>query len=216
MVLLASSAPTDLPPPAAAASEIRRAAEEILSRPEFQEPPRSLYQRVLDAIGERLGDALGALLAGGVTSLVAWAVLVVLVGAVVLLVVRGVQRDARRRAKAAPEPVATDADARRPAVEWDAEAARLEAAGDWRGAVRCRYRSLVARLAGSGVVDEVPGRTAGEYRAAVGSARPGAAGPFGDATDLFERAWYGAEPTGPAENESFDRLAGDVLAGSRG
>ncbi len=57
------------------------------------------------------------------------------------------------------------------------------------------------------MVDDVPGRTAGEERAAVALARPPIAAPFAGATELFERAWYGGLPTGPAESERFRELA---------
>ena len=102
----------------------------------------------------------------------------------------------------------------RPFTAWDAEADRLEGEGRWREALRCRYRSLIARLAGAGVVDEIPGRTAGEYRTLVGGARPQVGEPFAGATDLFERAWYGDEATGPDESSDFRSLADRVRQGA--
>src|SRR5207244_8332949 len=102
--------------------------------------------------------------------------------------------------------------AARPPGDWEAGAAGHEAAGRWRDAVRCRYRALVADLARRGVVDEVPGRTSGEYRAEVTASLPAAAADFTGATDLFERAWYGAADAGPDDDERFKRLAERVLA----
>ena len=209
------SAPQPLPPPTAGADEIRRGADEILSRPEFREPTRSLYQRALDWIGERLGDVLGALVSGGAGSVIAWLLLLAAVVAVAYLVFRAVQRDRRRKGPAAPgAAVDVERDERRAPEAWDADADRFEAEGRWRDAVRCRYRSLVARLARAGVVEEVPGRTAGEYRTLVASARPPVAEPFAGATTVFERAWYGNEDTGPDDSASLRRLADQVTAGA--
>lgn len=209
------ASPETLPPPATDAEEIRRGAEEILRRPEFQPPPRSLYQRALDEIGELLGKAIDALVGGGAGGVVAWVLLVAAVGAIAYLVVRGVQAGRGRRAPDQPSAVVdVDDEVGRPPTAWDAEATRLEGEGRWREALRCRYRSLVATLARSGIVDEVPGRTAGEYRTIVGGVRPQVERPFGDATDLFERAWYGEEATGPDEVSTFRGHAERVREGA--
>lgn len=209
------ASPETLPPPATDAEEIRRGAEEILRRPEFQPPPRSLYQRALDKLGELLGNVIDALVGGTSGSIFAWGVLLAIVAAITYLVVRGVQSGRRRREAAAGAPlVAIESDIGRPSTEWDAEATRLEGEGRWRDAVRCRYRSLIASLAGAGVVDEIPGRTSGEYRALVRGTKPHVDEPFTGATDLFERAWYGDEPTGPGESQDFRRLADRVRQGT--
>ena len=102
---------------------------------------------------------------------------------------------------------------RRGAAEWRADAESAERAGQWRLALRCRYRALVAELADKGLVEEVAGRTAGEYRAEMAGAAPGVAAPFAGATELFERAWYGDRPTGREEADRFRGLADEVLAG---
>ena len=203
----------ETPPPAPTPDEIRSGADEILSRPEFQPPPKSLYQRVMDELSERLAEVLELLVRGGRGAVLAWAVLAVVVGGVVFLLVRGLRRDRSRRTGPGTEDVVIDG--RRPAADWAAEAARYEAQGQWRDALRCRYRWLIASLAGAGVVEEVPGTTAGEYRTMVGAARPAAAEPISGATDLFERAWYGDEPPGPDEARTFEELATDVLGGGR-
>ncbi|HET9442408.1 MAG TPA: DUF4129 domain-containing protein, partial [Acidimicrobiales bacterium] len=202
--VLAQAGPDQLPPPQQGAEEIRDAARDILSRPEFQEPPRTLYERVLDEVGEMIGELFSALAAGGAISVVAWGVLVVALAGAGYLVVRALRVDRRRKVRPADEGVAVER--RRPAADWEAEAAACEARGDWRAALRCRYRALVARLAGTGLIEEVPGRTAGEYRTVVGGVAPEVATPFAGATDLFERAWYGRLPTGPEESSAFREL----------
>jgi hypothetical protein len=209
----AGRAQETLPPPEAGADEIRRAADEILSRPEFQEPLRSLYQRALDWIGDLISDAISALVGGGTGAVVAWVLLIAVVALVAYLVVRTVQGDRRRPSSHDATGITVESDDRRPAEAWAAEAERFEGEGRWRDAIRCRYRSIVAGLARSGVVDEVPGRTAGEYRVLVGHDRPAIAEPFAGATDLFERAWYGEE-AGPEGSRSMRDLAARVEAGA--
>ena len=208
----AGSAQETLPPPTAEADEVRRAADEILSRPEFQEPTRSLYQRFLDWLGDLLGEFLGALIGSGTGSFLAWGFLLAVVALLVYLVVRAVRRDAKAPGGATGDVDALLLDPRRPAEAWMVDAERFEQEGRWRDALRCRYRALVATLARTGVVEEVPGRTTGEYRSLVGHARPGVAEPFGGATDLFERAWYGNADTGPEETSAFRDLADRVTA----
>jgi hypothetical protein len=100
---------------------------------------------------------------------------------------------------------------RRPAADWRAEAEAHERAGAWRPAVRCRYRALVAELAARGLVDEVPGRTAGEYRHQVRRNLPDAAADFAGATELFELAWYGRAEPGAPEASRVRELSGRVL-----
>lgn len=210
----AGSAQETLPPPTAEAEEVRRAADEILGRPEFQEPPRSLYQRVLDWLGDLLGEVLGSLIGSGPGSVIAWLLLLAIVGGVVYLVVRALQRGARVPLSADAGANVITADERRPAQAWSAEAERFETEGRWRDALRCRYRALVATLARTGVVEEVPGRTAGEYRTIVRHARPAAADSFDGATDLFERSWYGNAETGPEDTSTFRDLAERATAGA--
>jgi Domain of unknown function (DUF4129) len=104
---------------------------------------------------------------------------------------------------------------RRSAAEWRAEAEAQERAGAWREAVRSRYRALVADLAARGLVEEVPGRTAGEYRREVGEALPAAATDFAGATELFEVAWYGRSDTGAQEASQLRDLSNRVLQRAR-
>jgi hypothetical protein len=100
---------------------------------------------------------------------------------------------------------------RRSASQWRAEAETHEANGEWREAVRCRYRALVGDLASRGLVEEIPGRTSGEYRGEVARNLPNASEAFGGATEVFDRAWYGRNPTGEREAARFRELAGRVL-----
>ncbi len=201
----------DLPLPERSSDQVRDAIGEVLARPEYQRPSPGFVQRLRDAVVDLLERFLTTLLEGGRGTVVAWTILAVAIVAAVLVALRfarGVTRDPGRG-------VATTAIPRRGAADWRADAEAAERAGQWRQALRCRYRALVAELADRGLVEEVAGRTAGEYRAEVAGTAPAVAGPFAGATELFERAWYGEWPTGQEEAAQLRDLSDEVLAGVR-
>jgi len=201
----------DLPIPKTDPARARKAADDVLARPQYRVPAPTLVERVQRWVGRVVEDALGALISGGGASLIAWGLLALAVGVVALLATRfarGVTPAGGLAASSTSVPLRT-------AIDWRAEAEAHEKAGRWRPALRCRYRALVADLAAGGVVDEVPGRTAGEYRAAVGVAAPGVAPEFAAATELFERTWYGRAPTGADDAAHLSSLADRVLACAR-
>ena len=173
--------------------QVRAVVREVMSRPEFRPPERSLVERIYDWVLEAVGRllaALGGSGAGGIVGLVLLALVLVGVGVLAARFSRGLTPSPEVAAALPGGP-------RRSAAEWRAEAEAHERAGAWRQAVRCRYRALVADLASRGLVEEVPGRTAGEYRREVRRALPGAAAEFADATELFELAWYARSPPAP-------------------
>jgi hypothetical protein len=204
-------APPDLPRPQPPPAAARDAAREILSRPEFRQPPKSLYDRIIGWLGHLLDRALSALFSGGQVSIVGWIFLVAFVALLAYLGWRISRNVGARSARGGADPLSVTTSHRRTAAAWEADAVAREQAGDWRGALRSRYRALIARLGSIGAVEDVAGRTAGEYRAEVRSSRPGASAPFGEATDLFERAWYGGVPTARADTDRFRALAEHVL-----
>jgi len=196
--------------PARDPASIRRVAHDILSRPEFQPPPQSLLDRLRHWVGHQISRAIDAALSGNLTVigsvlLIAIAVLVVYL---VVRATRGVHRDPTLRGVVV-------GGRSRPPADWLAEAADCERRGDWRGALRARYRATVAELARRGLLDEVPGRTTGEYREEVAGSLPGSSGDFTGATDLFERAVYGHLPTGPEEAGRLRELTDRVLVGAQ-
>jgi hypothetical protein len=206
-----------LPSPQVDPGNVRQAARDILGRSEFRPPRRSLpsaaWRWISTQIGKLLSHVFGLGGGGAVTGAVVGVGLLALVGFVVWLAVRHWTRLGPRTADQ-PFGVAMGWRARSSA-EWRTDAAAHEAAGRWRDALRARYRALVADLAGRGVVEEIPGRTAGEYRRLVDRAIPAVAGPFDEATGLFEETWYGNRRSGPDDQARFDHLAGRVLADSQ-
>jgi hypothetical protein len=103
----------------------------------------------------------------------------------------------------------------RPSTDWIDDAARAEAAGEWRLGLQARFRALVAELIERGVVASLPGRTVGEFRAEVRAAAPEVGDTFAAAGALFERSYYGAEPTGPNEAARFAESAATVIAAAQ-
>ena len=197
----------DLPAPRRDPSEIHRAVDEVLSRPEFRPAARPLLDRIWTWVLARLGDLLASLTAttaGSVIGLVLFAAILVLLAVLATRFARTMSRSPEVEAAIVAAP-------RHSAAAWRAEAEAHEAAGEWRQAVRCRYRALVADLSTRGVVEEVPGRTSGEYRGEVARNLPAAAEAFAGATEVFDRAWYGRRLTGEEEVVRFRDLAGRVL-----
>jgi len=194
----------DLPRPTRPPGQVTGAVHRVLARPQYHYAGPSWLERIQNDVVDWLARVLTGVVGAGVG---AWIVVVFIVAAVALVVWRlaaGMTRDPGRE-------IALSAGRARPATEWRAEAEAHERAGEWRLAVRARYRALVADLAGRGVLQEVPGRTAGEYRAELGANLPAAAPPFAGATELFEGAWYGKRATAADDAAHFRQLADRVL-----
>lgn len=199
-----------LPPSEQDPQAVRDMADQILGQARYDRPPRPLAERVLGWVGERLADAFGALVGGGGGTVLAWIVIVGSLGGVVYLLVR----HGRVSLSSLPheEPGAVMVELTRTPAEWRAEAAAMEAQGRWAEGLRCRHRALVADLVRQGVVADRAGRTAREHGRDVAGARPAAADAMGEATDLFEGAWYGGMPVGADEVHRFQELDERVQA----
>jgi hypothetical protein len=209
--LAAGLVAADLPNPEGRAADPQNARDEaknITSRPEYQPPEKSLYERALEEIQKFLGRVMSTLSSGGAGSAFGWIVVIVLLGALSFLIVR-LGRTVQRTPRQPHVEVAVEV--HRTPTEWRSEAERFEAAGNWKEALRCRYRAMVADLVERDVVPDIPGRTVGEHRVDVRTTVPGAAPSFNGAAELFERAWYGDLPTGPDENRRFRELADSVV-----
>lgn len=204
--------PADLPPPEHTPAEAREAADAVLARREYRWHDESILDRIGDWVADRLDGALSSvgLDVGGLPTWAGWLVIVAFAALAAVLAWRA--RGGWRRDPvigAADRVVVTSGEA---AVDWEGEAARCEAEGRWREALRARYRVLVGDLARRGVIGDLAGRTAGELVSDVRRSSPAAAPAFAAATALFEAAWYGGEPVGPAERDRFVRVAGEARA----
>jgi hypothetical protein len=194
--------------------EVRDRAREVLSRDEFKDQT-TVLQRVLDWIGDHLPSPPTASEAGkGGSGLVGDLVLLAVAAALVYALIRVARSIRRQPPKVRPDEAVLDIEERRSARSWRREAEELESAARWREAMLARYRELVTELIDAHILADVPGRTSGEYRLEHAEVRPARAHEFAEATDLFERAWYGGEPTGAEENRRFRALAAQVIDGA--
>jgi len=189
------------------AGEIRQRAHEILQRPEFGRQ-ESLLQRIANWI-EDLFSKITFGLGGGPGFLGNLVSLVILAGIVfvLVLIVRTLLGRTRLPKRTPDDELTIELEEGRDASDWRSDAERFEAAGQWREAMRARYRELVRTLIDDGVLDDLPGRTTGEYRGEFGHARPAHAEAFIGLTDLFEVVWYGGVETDAADNQRFRQLA---------
>ena len=194
----------ELPQPTRPPGQVSGAVHRVLAGSQYHYAGPSILQRIQNDVLNWLARVLTGLVGAGIGAWVVVAVIVALVAVIAWRLTGGVTRDPGRGLE-------ISAGRTRPATEWRAEAEAHEQAGEWRLAVRARYRALVADLAGRGVLQEIPGRTAGEYRIELGANLPAAAPPFAGATELFEGAWYGKRPTAAADAAHFRRLADSVL-----
>lgn len=187
----------------------RDAAREILSGAEYAEPEPTLVERAVEWMGERLGSFFGTLTGGGPGSAIGWFVLVILLVGAAWLLVRAARVPGV--ASAATDPgVRYGTETRWDAEVWLAEAERLAAAGDHRGALRCRHQAMLARMVDARLVDEAPGRTADEYRRLLEDRRPELRAWLVELTERFERVWYGGEPVGPGHLDAFSEACRTV------
>lgn len=195
--------------PESSPERVHETIERILAQSEFAPPPQSALERGRDLVAERLSALLDAMFAAGAGSAVGWAIVALLVAITVAFALRFSRGVGSDPVLAAMHPSGT----RRPAIDWRADAVAHEAAGRWRAALRCRWRALVADLAARGLVEEAPGRTAGDYRRQVATAAPAAAVDFDAATALFEDAWYGDRPVDLAQTQRLQALSARLLSG---
>jgi Domain of unknown function (DUF4129) len=199
-----------LPPSEHDPESVRDLADQILSQSRYDQPAKSIPDRVMEWLGEQLTKLLEGLVSGGGGAVVAWAILLGAAGAVIYLLVRyGRVTVPALAPDPAPEVMV---ELTRTAREWRQEAEALEGDGRWAEGLRCRYRALVADLVRRGVIAEQAGRTTGEYARDVAARQPEAAPAFAAATELFEAVWYGGAVTGPAEADRFRELDAQVLA----
>lgn len=183
-------AAVQLPEPSVEPSQARRVVEDVLADPVYDPLQPSLLDRVIEAVLGPIIELLTNL--GGTTpgGMIGYLLLAAILGLVVVASIRFLRGTRRDPAIASAERATIG----RSHADWTAEAEEHESAGRWRDAVRCRYRAVIADLAWKGQVEEVPGRTAGEYLSDLRQSLPSAAEAFAELTVAFEVAWYGDRP----------------------
>jgi hypothetical protein len=189
-------------------------AARILSERQFHPQPGPL-KRFFDWLWRHLhlpNLHLSGLSGAGWQTYLALALLAGAAAGVVVLAARGGFFQRLRSAGSSPAVVVAEGDETLTPANWHREAGRLAAEGRYREALRCRYRALVGELAQRGLVDEVPGRTSGDYERLVSSLLPGIAARFSVLTRQFERCWYGRERAGSSAQAAFGETARAIVA----
>lgn len=188
--------------------EARRRALDELAKAKYGGTPgwltdlldraQSLLERVLELV-YRVQAARGA---GGGPSLGFVLAVVLLVAAIGLVVWRvGLPRWRRRVRDGAVE-----ADPMLAATDYRERSTALAAEGDWRGAVRDRFRAVVRELEVRTVLDVRPARTAWEAAASAGRVLPDCRDRLVDAADTFSSVVYGERAADPTAYERMVAL----------
>jgi hypothetical protein len=99
----------------------------------------------------------------------------------------------------------------RSADEWRTLADTFAGEGNFDEALRARYRGLLAELFDGGVLEDVAGRTPGEYRADMAAQHPTASESFGALTDRFEQVWYSPDVASSDDLVRFGLAEATVL-----
>lgn len=202
------------PPPEFSSEEARDIADSVLAGRAYTEAsrPPSLQERLFDWIGGIFGDLLNALSSTGGRGILAWVIIGIFVALIAFLAHRligGVGTLPLRQGSPKPT-IAMIED--RTAAEWITAAEAAEAAGDWRAAIRCRHRSLVATLVDREVVTARAGFTAGEIQHHVSAHNPAVDGAVREATNIFKDTWYGWTEATEVQRNRFAELATRILA----
>lgn len=182
--------------------EARREARDILSGAEYSEPEEGLVERAVDWLFGRLGDAIATLTGGGPGSVIGWLVVAAVGAGAIWLLIRALRVPAVP-GRTTEVGLRYGTETHRDPDVWLDEADRLAAAGDHRGAIRCRYQALIARLVVDGTVDDVPGRTAGEYQTIVSHRLPDESETVERITGCFDAAWYGGAEVAADDHDRF-------------
>ncbi|HVF04555.1 MAG TPA: DUF4129 domain-containing protein [Frankiaceae bacterium] len=188
----------------------RDEAERELRKPIYRRDDEGIVERVIEEIMEALNDLIGNVVSvtpGGLPSLLLVVVALVLVAIALRLGLGPANlRDAltdRRRGGRALSP-----------EEYRAEAERLAAGGDFKEAVRARFRAIIRELELRAVLDERPGRTAGEIAREGGAAVPAIGADLRTVAGTFDEIWYGRRPAA-ADDYATVRAADERIASSR-
>ena len=198
------------------ATDIREKAREILARPEFGDH-ENLFEKILRWLGDLFPDvSFGA--GGGpgfLGNLVGFLMVAAIVVVIVLLIRALLQQRRGPKPDRDDDELTIEVAEGKDASDWRSDAERFEASGQWRDAMRARYRELVRTLIDDGVLEDLPGRTTGEYQREFIAARPSGAVPFSALTELFEAVWYGGHDTDATDNQRFRSLAAQARESQR-
>lgn len=173
------------------------AAAAELAKPVYPKPGLS------DRIAEWVNDLLHRLMSGASALPGGWLALVVL-GLLLLVAVIVAVRVARRTMGAGSDARLYGATSLSSA-DHRARAEQCAADGDWADAIRHRVRAIGRELEEDGVLNPVPGRTAGELAREAGAAIPELSADLATAAGLFNDVSYGEQS---GSESGYRRVAG--------
>jgi uncharacterized protein DUF4129 len=165
-----------------------QAAQQELAKPIYPRPSASQrFHEWLNELLDRLMQS-GASVPGGWLSIVVLLILLALAVAVGIRVARRTLRTSRGTGYPLFDGGQLSA------AQHRATAEQYAAQGDWAAAIRQRLRAVARALEESGVLDPVPGRTAGELAQDAGNRLPHLVTQFSRAAAVFNDVTYGEEP----------------------
>ncbi|WP_328444776.1 DUF4129 domain-containing protein [Amycolatopsis sp. NBC_00438] len=165
----------------------RRAAQEELTDPKYQQARPSVLQQVAQWLGEQLEkllNGLSSVVPGGIFGLLLIVVLLIVLVVVIRLRTGKIARAARA------DRLVFDGK-RQSADDYRRSAAEAAAAGRYDDAVRDRFRALVRALEERALLDARSGRTADEAAAEAGVLLPNVASELRQGARLFDDVHYG-------------------------
>jgi hypothetical protein len=167
------------------------AAQRELNKPIY--PKASLTDRFNEWIDELLYRLIvkGSTVPGGWFTI---AILAIIVVVAVVVAVRIIRRTMHTARGAQYQLFGT---AELSAAEHRATAEQCAARGDWAAAIRHRLRAVARHLEETGVLDPIPGRTAGELARDAGASIPALSSEFASAATAFNDVTYGERPGSP-------------------
>lgn len=189
--------------------DAREAARRELGKRIYQGRQAGWLERALEWIFDKLARAfstVGSVSPGGVPGLL----LLLLVAVALVVVLRKQLGPLRRRDLLGDDR----GELTRSADYYRAEAAGFAAAGNWREALRARFRAVIRELEQRAILDSRAGRTAGEIAAEASIAMPSIAAPMRRAADVFNEIWYGDRPATKAAYDAMVTVDESVRVGN--
>lgn len=198
-----------LPDPEFTGEQARDAADRVLSGRAYTEAdrPPSLQERAFDWLADRIGDLFNALSTTGGRGVIAWVVIAFFAAVIVFFLSRLLRNVDPLPSRAARPQATIGVVEGRTRSQWLEEADAAARSGDFRAAIRCRHRALVAALVDGRLLSARPGFTAGEIASSVASSRPAAQAAMDQLTAVFDDTWYGYRPALAEDYERFTDLA---------
>lgn len=187
-----------------ARDDARRELRKAIYRPQQASWPVRVLQWIFTRLQKAL-DTASSVVPGGLPGLLL--LVVVVIGLVILLRMR---LGPLRRSDLLTDQRGTPPQS---AADYRAEAAAFAAAGDWREALRARFRALIRELEQRGVLDQRAGRTAGEISNEASAAMPAIATSMRHAAEVFNEVWYGDRPATQAAYDSMAQVDESVRSG---